>query len=131
MTKTYKIRGSIADIIRAEAGGYRWTNAEALAKAGILYRSAVYDQLLAKYLFKKWYEEKLLHYFDSEEDFAEPDFVTKFFQQAAEARAASDMLKIDMMTHISMPAILCQFMVKLRIGIPQQGFHILSDSATV
>lgn len=99
MTKVYKIRGSIADIMRTESGGYRWTDAEALAKAGVLYRPAVYDQLLAKYLFKKWYEEKLLHYFDSEEDFAEPDFVTKFYQSAAEARAASDMLKIDMMTH--------------------------------
>lgn len=98
MTKNYKIRGSIADIMRTESGGYRWTNAEALAKAGVLYRPAVYNQYLEKYLFKKSCEEKLLHYFDGEENYAEPDFVTKFYQQAAEARAAAEMLKIDMMT---------------------------------
>lgn len=98
MTKNYKIRGSIADIMRTESGGYRRAKAEALAKAGVLYRPAAYNQYLEKYLFKKSCEEKLLHYFDGEENFAEPDFVTKFFQSAAEARAAAEMLKIDMMT---------------------------------
>ena len=105
MTKNYKIHGNIGAILVKESGGYRWTNAEALAKASILHRPAIYSHLLGKYLFKKWYEEKLLHYFDGEENFAIPNFVSRLYQQAAEAHSASEALKLQLLTKAAEAAV--------------------------
>lgn len=99
MTKIYKIHGSIADTMRAEAGGYRRKKAEALAKAGVFYRPAKYIQYLEKYLFKKAYEKSLLRYLDIKETFTEPAFIAKLYQQAAEAHSASEALKLQLLTN--------------------------------